>query len=94
MSEIHVCRNHGTTIAKARKKAEHIARELAAEFGIAYAWQGDRLCFERPGVTGEIAVGKKEIEIRVRLGFLLAALQGRIEREIHAFCDENLGLGS
>jgi putative polyhydroxyalkanoate system protein len=91
MSEIHLRRTHGTTLKRARQKAEHIAEELSEEFGIAYAWDGAHLRFERPGLSGDIAVDKKEVEIRVKLGFLLLALRGRIEREIHAFCDENFG---
>ena len=50
--------------------------------------------FSDPGLSGEIAVGKKDVEIHVKLGFLLMALRGRIEREIHAFCDENFGAES
>jgi putative polyhydroxyalkanoate system protein len=93
MSEIHVHRTHGTTLKRARQKAEHIAEELAEEFGIDYAWDGNHLRFERLGLSGEIAVGKKDVDIHVKLGFLLMALRSRIEQEIHAFCDENFGAG-
>jgi putative polyhydroxyalkanoate system protein len=43
------------------------------------------------GVAGHIEVGKKEVEIYVKLGFLLMALGPRIESEINRFCDENFG---
>ena len=94
MSEIHVRRTHGLALKRARQKAEHIAEELSEEFGIEYAWDGAELRFQRPGLSGEIAVGKKDVEIHVKLGCLLRALRGRIEREIHAFCDENFGAES
>ena len=91
MSEIRVCRAHHTTLKKARKGAEHIAEELGEEFGLDHEWDGDVLRFQRMGVTGHIEVGKKEVEIYVKLGFLLMALAPRIESEIERFCDENFG---
>ncbi|MDZ4255414.1 MAG: polyhydroxyalkanoic acid system family protein [Sulfuritalea sp.] len=91
MSEIRVTRAHGTTLKKARKGAEHIAEELSEEFGLDHEWEGNTLRFQRVGVAGHIEVSKKEVEIYVKLGFLLMALGPRIEREIERFCDENFG---
>ncbi len=91
MSEIHVVRAHHTTLKKALKGAERIAEELGEEFGLDHEWDGQTLNFRRMGVEGHIEVGKKEVEIVVKLGFLLAALRPRIEHEIHRFCDENFG---
>ena len=91
MSEIRVVRPHHTTHKKALKGAEHIAEELGEEFGLTHEWDGHMLNFHRLGVEGYIEVGKKDIEIYVKLGFLLAALKPRIEQEIHRFCDENFG---
>ena len=34
---------------------------------------------------------EKDIEVYVKLGFLLSALKPRIEHEINRFCDENFG---
>jgi putative polyhydroxyalkanoate system protein len=91
MSEIRVCRPHGTTLKKALKGAERIAEELGEEFGLDHEWDGNTLHFQRMGVTGHIEVSKKEIEIYVKLGFLLMALGPRIEHEINRFCDEKFG---
>lgn len=91
MADIHIARPHGFTPRKARAAAERIAEELAEEFGLEYAWEGNVLNFSRSGVSGHIEVHKKDIEINVKLGFLLGALTARIEREIHRFCDENFG---
>jgi hypothetical protein len=38
-----------------------------------------------------VAVTKRDVEIRLELGFLLRPLSARIEREIHAFCDDHFG---
>ena len=91
MSEIRVCRPHYTTLKKARKGAEHIAEELGEEFGFDREWEGNTLRFQRTGVAGHIDVSKKDVEVYVKLGFLLMALGPRIEREINRFCDENFG---
>jgi putative polyhydroxyalkanoate system protein len=91
MSEIRVCREHGVTLKRARKGAERIAEELGEEFGLDHEWDGNTLRFQRMGVAGHIEVGKKEVEIYVKLGFLLIALRPRIEHEINKFFDENFG---
>ena len=91
MSEINISRPHYTTLRHARKGAERIAEELGEEFGIDHAWEGNTLRFQRRGVEGHIEVSKKEVEIYVKLGFLLIALRPRIEHEINRFCDENFG---
>jgi putative polyhydroxyalkanoate system protein len=91
MSEIRVCRPHGTTLKRALKGAERIAEEMGEEFSLTHEWDGSTLNFHRTGVTGHIAVGKKDIEVYVKLGFLLMALKPRIEHEINRFCDENFG---
>lgn len=91
VSDIRIHREHGMSMKKAKQAAERIASELAEEFDIEYAWEGNRLEFTRAGVQGFIAVGKKEVEIHARLGMMLSLLRGRIEAEIHRFCDENFG---
>jgi putative polyhydroxyalkanoate system protein len=91
MREIRVCRLHGTTLKRALKGAERIAEEMGEEFSLTHEWEGNTLRFHRTGVTGHIEVGKKEIEVYVKLGFLLMALGPRIEQEINRFCDENFG---
>jgi putative polyhydroxyalkanoate system protein len=91
MSEIHIRRPHGMTQVKARRAAEQIADELAAEFEMRHAWEGSTLTFSRSGVAGSIVVTAVNIEVRAKLGFLLAFLKPTIEREIHRFCDEKFG---
>ena len=48
-------------------------------------------CASGMAVEFPIRVGKKEVEVYVKLGFLLMALGPRIEHEINRFCDENFG---
>jgi putative polyhydroxyalkanoate system protein len=91
MSDISIRRSHGMTLAKARRAAEEIAAELGEEFGLHHEWQGDVLHFKRMGLSGELSVAKRDVEIRVRLGFLLLPLRPRIEHEIHHYFDEHFG---
>ena len=91
MADIHLVRPHGFTPTKARAAAEKIAEELAQEFSVDYEWEDNVLNFSRPGVSGRIEVREKDIEINVKLGFLLGAMKSGIEREMHRFCDENFG---
>ena len=89
MSDIRIRREHGKTHTEARASAEHMASELKDEFDLDYAWDGDVMKFERPGVSGKLSVDRKEVSLDIRLGFLLFALKPSIEREVHKFFDEN-----
>lgn len=91
MSVIVVRRQHDLGLARAKRLAETIALRLRDDYGGTYAWRGGHLQFERTGASGRITVEPDAFEVRVELGFLLSALRGRIEREIRAFCDEQLG---
>jgi putative polyhydroxyalkanoate system protein len=87
MANIHIEREHGLTPAKARAAAEKLARDLARRFELAYAWEGNDIAFERPGLSGRMQVGRKSIALDVTLGLLLSTLKPAIEREIHATLD-------
>ena len=91
MSDILIRRSHTMTAKAARQAADKIARQLDEEFDLAYEWDDNVLIFKRSGVSGELVVEKREVHIRVRLGFLLMAIRPRVEAEIHRFFDENFG---
>jgi putative polyhydroxyalkanoate system protein len=88
MATISIAKKHHYSHKKAKEVADRIARDLKQRFELAYAWEGDHVDFERPGVTGRMLVGKDRISLDVRLGFLLTPLKGAIEREIHAQLDD------
>ena len=91
MSDIRIRRRHTLTARAARQAAEKIARQLDEEFDLAYEWEENVLVFRRSGVSGGLVVERKEVHIRIRLGFLLLAIRPRVEAEIHRFFDENFG---
>ncbi|HEY7649085.1 MAG TPA: polyhydroxyalkanoic acid system family protein [Methylomirabilota bacterium] len=91
MSEIVVQRRHNLRLASAKRLAESMARKLQGQYGGSYKWEGNTLRFQRPGASGHLIVTKADVEVRVEIGLLLTPLRSRIEREILAFCDANLG---
>jgi putative polyhydroxyalkanoate system protein len=91
MPTISIAKSHRLPHKKAKEVAEKIARDLRSRFSLEYAWSGDRVDFERPGVSGSMQVTKDQIRLDVALGFLLTPLKPAIEREIHAQLDRLLG---
>lgn len=91
MPTIQISRRHTRTMKDARVAIEHVAEKLAEKFAVEYAWEGNTLHFERMGVNGNIALGRGKVDIAVQLGFLLSALRGPIEAEIHRYIDRELG---
>lgn len=87
MASIRIAKKHALSHRKAKDIAEKIAQDLQKRFGLDYAWEGDHVDFERPGVSGRMKVGKTDIALDVHLGFLLTPLKPAIEREIHTQLD-------
>ena len=88
MPSIEIKRPHSRPLAEARKKVQHVADHLSEKFDLSSEWQGDTLHFQRSGVDGHIQVGAKLVHVTVNLGFLLGALRGSVEREIHRYLDQ------
>lgn len=82
MADIDLKRVHNLGMAAARAKAEAMAAHLGKKFGLKGNWDGDVLRFERPGVTGSLAVTAKDLHLVVSLGFLLKAMRGSIESAV------------
>jgi len=91
MATISITRKHKLPHKKARAAAEKMAKDLNKRFDLEYAWNGDRIEFERPGVTGHMLVGKDKVVLDVSLGWLLTPLASSFEREITAQLDKLLG---
>lgn len=90
MASISIVRKHKLSHKKAKEVAEKIAKDLNQRFDLDYAWNGDDVEFERPGVQGTMRVAKDSLELDVSLGFLLIPLKPSIEREINAQLDKLL----
>jgi len=91
MPTISVVRKHALSHKKAKAAAEKVAKELKLRFGLDYAWSGDTVEFERPGVTGTMRVEKDRIALDASLGWLLTPIKPAIEREIATQLDKLVG---
>lgn len=90
MATISIVRKHGLPHKKAKAAAEKIAKDLNKRFELDYEWNGDRIEFERSGLSGHMSVGKDRIALEVSLSWLLTPLKPALEREIHAQLDKVL----
>jgi putative polyhydroxyalkanoate system protein len=87
MPDIDIRRKHTRSLQEARAAIERVAEHLAAKFDVEYGWEGNTMQFSRSGVDGHIQVSTKEVHVSATLGFLLMAIRGPIEREIHQYLD-------
>ena len=90
MADIDIRRAHHMSPADARKAADRMAEKLGRKFGLAGDWDGDVLRFERPGVSGSLTMGAKDLHLVVTLGFLLKAMKGSIEEAVRRELDSIL----
>ena len=88
MSKIHLRREHDLTPKAARKKVERVADVLAKKFDAECAWKGDVLSVIHPSVNGRVTVGKNEVVVEAKLGFLVAMFRDRIDEELVRILDK------
>ena len=88
MPTIDIRREHAKPVKEAKKAVERVAKKISERFDLHYEWVGNTLHFERSGVSGNIALTKDEVAVTAHLSFLLSALRGPIEREIHKQIDD------
>ena len=67
---------------------------LEKRYGLHGAWEGNVLRFERPGVSGRLAVGEDDLHLAVTLGFMLRAMRGSIHEEVTRELDKLFGGGA
>ena len=91
MPTISVKRQHKLEHKKAKAAAQKIAKDLNQRFDLVCQWSGDNVTFERPGLSGNMRLGKGDIELEVQLSFLLTPLKGPIERAIRDELDALFG---
>lgn len=87
MSRIQLRRSHDLGPKAARKRVDRLAEALASKFDAECEWEGDVLSIEHPNVSGTVTVGRKEIVLDARLGFLLAMFRDRVDAEIAGILD-------
>ena len=86
MADINITRQHGMSLADARKAAFKWAEQAEAKFDMECTYEegktSDVCTFTRSGVSGTMTVDKDSFELHAKLGFLLGAFKDKIEGEI------------
>lgn len=86
MSDINITRQHGMSLAGARKAAFKWAEQAEEKFDMECTYEegktSDECSFTRSGVTGTLLVDKDTFELQAKLGFFLGAFKDKIESEI------------
>ena len=91
MADIKIHREHSLGLAKARKVAWVWAEQVEAQFDmectVIEGQTSDTVEFTRSGVKGQLIVAADHFDLDAKLGFLLGAFSGTIEREIEKNLD-------
>ncbi len=86
MADINIHREHGMSMADARKAAFKWAEQAEEKFDMECTYEegktSDEVSFTRSGVSGTLTVTKDSFELQAKLGFLLGAFKDKIESEI------------
>ena len=94
MTDLHIVRQHTLGLREARKVAFEWAEHVEERFGMSCTYEEgkaqDEVGFTRAGVDGTLVLSKDRFELKAKLGFLLGAFKGSIEREIVKNLDDLL----
>jgi putative polyhydroxyalkanoate system protein len=82
MTDISIVQEHGLDPAMARAAAQTVADRMAADYGLALAWEGDVLRFERSGVSGALTLEAQRAVMRIALGFPIDMMAAAIESKV------------
>ena len=69
MSRLSIEKKHHLTHKKAKEAAQRVADDLKARFELNYAWRGNAIEFERPGLSGTMEIGKDNVRLDCELVF-------------------------
>ena len=83
-------RSHDLGLEEARKRADRIAEDLRQQYSVTTRWQGDAMHVQGNGISGQLLVDERHIELQVQLGFALKLMEGPIRSVIEKTIDEEL----
>lgn len=82
MPDITLIENHALSMPQARDVAQKVAEQMAADYEMNYAWEGDVLAFKRSGFSGTLALTDGCVQLDINLGFMLKGFKTRIEEQV------------
>jgi putative polyhydroxyalkanoate system protein len=83
MADISISQKHKLSHKKAKAAAQKVVDQIAEEYGVTAEWDGDTLNFQRSGVTGSLELLDHEVQLDIKLGFMLMAFSSTIEAHVH-----------
>jgi putative polyhydroxyalkanoate system protein len=94
VADIHIVRQHGLGLERARKLAfrwaEVAEKKLEMDCTYEEGKASDRVSFQRPGASGALKVTKDRFELDAKLGLLLGVFKAKIESAIVSNLDQLL----
>lgn len=87
---MRIHRNHNLGLEEARKRADRIAEDLRQQYSVTTQWQGDAMHVQGNGLSGQLLVDERHIELQVKLGLALKLMEGPIRSVIEKTIDEEL----
>ena len=90
MSNINIIKPHHFGLDKGMEVMMTLAEDLAKQYGAEYVVRGSQVAFRATGIEGLVSLSDHDIQIEAKLGFLMSALKGTIENQIHHKIDEIL----
>ena len=91
MTTMSIAKKHHLSHKQAKAAAQKVADDLKERFDLQYTWRGDSIAFERPGLAGEMHVGRSEVRLDCELGFVLSLLKPTLESAIHKEFEKRFG---
>lgn len=82
MPDITLVESHPLSLPQAREVVQKVADQMAADYEMNYAWEGDVLVFKRSGFSGTLALTEGCAQLDINLGFMLRGFKTRIENQV------------
>ena len=82
MADISVTQTHQLTREQAKQAAQKVADQMAQEFDMRIAWEGDMLNFRRSGIAGTLALQATAATLEITLTGMLKAFASTIEEKV------------
>jgi putative polyhydroxyalkanoate system protein len=88
VSRIRLRREHDLAPEAVRQKVDRVAEVLAKKFDAECTWKGDVLTVNHPSVNGTVTVGRNDVVVEARLGFVVSMFRDRIDAELARVLDK------
>ncbi len=83
MNTLTITHKHNNTKENACSKAEELLEDLANEYGLSIETDGNGyIGFSGNGISGNVQICDKEINLQAKLGFFMSAMKPIISNEI------------